>query len=189
MSEVLPASAALLVRKWRSGEREALDELTPLVYDELRRLANAYLRSERKDHTLRPTALVHEAYLRLVQAEVDWCDRAHFFALAARTMRRLLLDHAKRRRRVKHGGGQPALPLDELEIGPAERPVAFLALDTALGALSAQDPRKGQLLELQIFGGLTQDELAEAAGISAATVGRELRLARAWIARELRHKP
>lgn len=189
MSEASPPPIATLLRKSRSGEREALDQLTPLVYDQLRRLASAYLRSERKGHTLRPTALVHEAYLRLVTAEVDGCDRAHFFALAARTMRRLLLDHAKRRRRAKHGGGQNALPLDELELGPPARPVAFLALDDALTALSAQDPRKGQLLELQVFGGLTHDELAETVGVSAATVDRELRLARAWVARELRHQP
>lgn len=99
----------------------ALDQLTPLVYSELQRLARGYMCSERRGHTLRPTALVHEAYLRLVTAEVDCCDRAHFFALAARTMRRLLLDHAKRRRRVKHGGGHEALPLDELELGPPAR--------------------------------------------------------------------
>lgn len=189
MSEASSPPIAAPLRKSRSGEREALDQLTPLVYDQLRRLANAYLRSERKGHTLRPTALVHEAYLRLVKAEVGCCDRAHFFALAARTMRRLLLDHAKRRRRAKHGGGHEALPLDELELGPPARPVALLALDDALTALSAQDPRKGQLLELQVFGGLTHDELAEAVGVSAATVDRELRLARAWVARELRHQP
>ena len=188
MSEPRPESVALLVRQWRSGQQDALDRLTPVVYDELRRLANSYLRRERPGHTLQPTALVHEAYLRLVSADVDWADRTHFLAVAARTMRRLLLDHARRRQRSRHGGGQVAVPLDDVQVQAGERPVAFLALDEALESLGVQDPRKAQLIELEVFGGLTREELAEAVGVSSATVGRELRLARAWIAREMRHR-
>lgn len=188
MPEPRPDSVAQLVRQWRSGQQEALDRLTPVVYDELRRLANSYLRRERPGHTLQPTALVHEAYLRLFSAEVDWADRTHFLAVAARTMRRLLLDHARRRQRVRHGGGQAPVPIDDVQVQAGERPVAFLALDAALESLGAQDPRKAQLLELEVFGGLSRDELAEAVGVSSATVGRELRLARAFVARALRHE-
>jgi len=176
----------LLLRAWRDGDRGALDRLTPIVFEELRRIAGRFMRSERKDHTLQTTALVNEAYLRLVDAEVGWTDRVHFFALAANMMRRILVDHAKAHRRVKRGGGAVKLSLDEA-LHVASRPSDDLVgLDEALSRLAEFDERKSRVVELLFFGGLTYDETAEALGISPATVHRELRFAKAWLYREVR---
>ncbi len=174
-----------LLLRWRRGDDSALEELVPLVYDELRRLAARYLRSERSDHTLQPTALVHEAYARLVGAEVGWNGRVHFFAVAAGMMRRILVDHAKKRHRVKRGAGAARVALDEVVLVTAEPSIELLALDEALQRLEAFDQRKSKIVELHFFGGLTYDETAAALGVSQSTVLRELRLARSWLHREM----
>lgn len=178
-----------LLAAWRAGEPEALDRLMPLVYGELRRLAARSLEGERKDHTLQPTALVHEAYLRLAGGAVPrWQDRAHFFAVAAQVMRRLLVDHARARRTDKRGGAARRLPLDKaLEIGSPDAgdPELLLALDEALVELAAHDPRKAHIIELRFFGGLTLEETAEVEGVATSTVILEARLARAWLYRRL----
>jgi RNA polymerase sigma factor (TIGR02999 family) len=180
-----PDVTTLLV-KWRNGDRQALDELTPLVYDELRRLAARWLRRERPGHTLEGTALVHEAYLRLVhQRETEWQNRSHFFAIAAQLIRRILVDHARTRDRVKRGGGAFKLSLDEA-LGVSEaRDLELVALDDALGALSKIDPQQGRIVELRFFAGLSIEETAEALGISPATVKRDWVVAKAWLFREL----
>ncbi len=174
-----------LLLRWRRGDDSALEKLVPLVYDELRRLAARYLSSERSDHTLQATALVHEAYARLVGAEVEWHDRVHFFAVAAGMMRRILVDHAKTRRRVKRGAGAARVALDEVVLVTPEPSIELLALDEALHRLEAFDQRKCKIVELHFFGGLTYDETAAALGVSQSTVLRELRLARSWLHREL----
>jgi RNA polymerase sigma factor (TIGR02999 family) len=176
----------LLLDRWRSGDRQALDQLMPLVYDELGRLAAHYMRSERPSHTLQATALVNEAYIRLVGASVTWQNRTHFFAVAARLLRRILVDHAKGHRREKRGGGGIKVTLNEAMIAPAELPPDIVALDDALQRLAAIDARKSELIELHFFGGLTYAELAETLKISEATVHRELRLAKAWLQHELK---
>jgi len=182
MSPSLPTATQLLCA-WRGGDRDAFDRLLPVVYDELASLARRALSGERPDHTLQTHALVHEAYLRLIDAEVAWQDRAHFMAVAARTMRRVLVDHARARRRHKRDGGVRV----ELHSGIAggEPPLDVLALHEALERLMAFDERKSQIVELHYFGGLSYEETAEAVGISAATVDRELRLARAWLQHDL----
>lgn len=175
-----------LLAEWRSdGNEEALNRLVPLVYDELKGLAAARLRSERPDHTLQPTALVHEAYARLIQADIDYDDRVHFFAVAAQMMRRILVDHARRARTKKRGGGQIAVTLNEQLAGGAEDGPDILALDEALERLSALEPRKARVVELHFFGGLTYAETAKALEISEATVDRDLRMAKAWLAAEM----
>ena len=175
-----------LLRQWSSGEKEALDQLMPFVYEQLRRLALNCLRSERPHHTLRATALVHEAYLKLVDADVAFQDRVHFYAVSARILRRILVDYARSQNRQKRGGEFDKVPLDEaILIGPkADRGV--IELDEAMQRLAVQDERKSSLIELLFFGGLTYDEAAEALKISPATVHRELTLAKAWLHRELR---
>jgi RNA polymerase sigma-70 factor (ECF subfamily) len=178
-----------LLREWRGGREAALEELMPVVYDELRRLAKGYLRGERQDHTLQGTALVNEAYMRLVDMDVSWQDRAHFFAVAARLMRRMLVDHARARGRGKRGGGESAMTLDEPLVASPERAPDLLALDDALSSLTQLDPRKSQIVELHFFGGMTYEETAEALGVSPATVHRELRLAKAWLHHELGASP
>jgi len=178
-------SVTRLLREWRRGRSAALEELMPLVYDELRRLAKGYLRSERKGHTLQGTALVNEAYVRLVDMDVSWQDRAHFFAVAARLMRRMLVDHARSRGRDKRGGGEGAITLDEPFVAAPERAPELLRLDDAMQRLARLDPRKSQVVELHFFGGMTYEETAEALGISPATVHRELRLAKAWLHHEM----
>jgi RNA polymerase sigma factor (TIGR02999 family) len=174
-----------LLRKWGSGNTEALDELMPVVYEQLRKIASTYLRSERPDHTLRATALVHEAYLRLVDSDVAFQDRVHFYAVSARILRRILVDYAKSQGRQKRGGQFEKIPLDDaILIGPqADR--GIIELDEALQRLATQDQRKSELIELLFFGGLTYDEAAAALKISPATVHRELTLAKAWLHREL----
>lgn len=175
-----------LLSAWRaSGDERLLDELVPLVYDELRDLAARRLGGERPDHTLRATALVHEAYARLVDADVDFVDRAHFFALAATTMRRILVDHARARSRKKRGGDAHHVTLSEELAASPDRPEELVALDDALTRLAERDERKAKVVELHFFGGMTYAETAAALGISDATVDRDLRLAKAWLAREL----
>jgi RNA polymerase sigma factor (TIGR02999 family) len=180
-----PSEVTQLLLEWRQGDREALDRLVPLVYAELRRVASQQLRSERSDHTLQPTALVHEAYTRLVAAEIAWTDRTHFFAIAARTMRRVLVDHARSRQREKRGGGAVRITLDDGFELKSENPDETLALDAALDRLQEVDARKADVVQLHYFGGLTYDQIAEALGISAATVDRDLRMAKAWLHAEL----
>jgi RNA polymerase sigma factor (TIGR02999 family) len=186
--EVMPderREATVLLRAWRGGDRDALDRLLPLVYDELSGLARRALRSERSDHTLQTRALVHEAYLRLVDADISFQDRAHFLAVAARTMRRVLVDHARARLRDKRGGGAVRIDLDRVDLPAPGAELAILDLHEALERLTALDPRKAAIVELHFFGGLSYDETAEAVGVSAATVDRELRFAKAWLKVEL----
>ncbi len=182
----VPANFTQLLTDWRSGQPQALDRLTPLVYDELRRLARSHMREERGSHTLQATAVVHEAFLRLVQANVDLHDRGHFFALASRLMRRVLVDHAKSRSRLKRSGGIRDLSAEES--GPATPPIEvnLVALDEALESLLQLEPRLAQVIELHYFGGMTYDEIAAAVGASAATVHRDIRLAKAWLLSEMR---
>lgn len=174
-----------LLQEWGGGDKRALDELIPVVYDQLRRLASRCLRAERPDHTLRATALVHEAYLRLVDADVAFQDRVHFFAVSARVLRRILVDHAKERNRQKRGGGAEKIPLDEAVLVGPQATAGIIELDEALERLAQQDPRKSQIVELLFFGGLTYDEAAAALEISPATLHRDLKLAKAWLHKEL----
>jgi len=171
-------SVTRLLRRWGDGDRQALDELMPVVYDQLRKLAS-------RSHTLSATALVHEAYLRLVDADVDWQGRVHFFAVSARILRNILVNHAKANRRQKRGGGARKVEFDEaLVVGP-QSSKQVLDLDEALQRLAVHDQRKSEIVELLCFGGLTYDETAVALKISPATVDRELKLAKAWLRREL----
>jgi RNA polymerase sigma-70 factor, ECF subfamily len=172
-----------LLKAWRAGDRSALDRLIPLVHDELHRLAGGYMRGERPDHTLQTTALVDEAYLRLVDVEVDWKDRAHFLAVAATIMRRILVDHARSRARGKRAG--VAVTLEEAALVTPSPSEGMVALDEALTRLGEHDERSARAIELHYFGGLTYPEIAEVLEISEATVHRDLRLARAWLYREL----
>lgn len=174
-----------LLRQWRRGDAEALNHLLPHVYDELRRLARKHMRGERRDHTLQTTGLVHEAYARLVQVDVPWEDRVHFFAVAAGLMRRILVDHAKAARRGKRGGGAQRVTLDEAALVSPEPSEDLLELDRALDELSKLDSRKCRIVELFYFGGMTYRETAAAMEISEATVHRELRLAKAWLYRAI----
>ncbi len=169
-----------------AGEREALDELLPIVYDELRIIAHRQLRGERSGHTLGTTALVHEAYLKLVNINrMTWRDRAHFFAVSARAMRRILVDYAIMKKARKRGGGRPDLSLDEAMAMADARSEDLIALDDALGRLEAMDPRHGRIVECRFFGGMSIAETAEALGVSPATVKRDWAAARAWLNREL----
>jgi len=179
-----------LLKDWREGDCEAMERLIPIVYAELRRLAAHYLRAERPDHTLQPTALVHEAYLRLVaHGRRDWQNRAHFFAVAAETMRALLVDHARARLAVRRGGGMTRVELAAgAAAGPGESP-DILALDAALERLARRDARQARVVELRYFGGLSNEEVAQVLGISERTVKREWALARAWLYAELRRRP
>ena len=185
MSEAAAAVTTLL-RAWRGGDQAAFERLTPLVYDELRRRARRYLRGERPDHTLRPTALVHEVYLRLVNLDqVDWQDRTHFFVLAARQMRRILVDSARARRFQKRGGGAVSVTFDE-QLAVSGRETDLVALDDALELLAATDQRKSRVVELRFFGGLTNEEIAAALCISTDTVTRDWQMAKLWLRRELK---
>ncbi len=175
-----PLNFTQLLTEWRSGHPQALDRLTPLVYDELRRLARNHMRGERGSHTLQATAVVHEAFLRLIQANVALQDRAHFFALASRLMRRVLVDHAKSRSRIKRNAGVREFAAEELNALPVAD-FDVIALDDALESLLQMEPRLAQVIELHYFGGLTYDQIAAAVGASAATVHRDIRLARAWL--------
>jgi len=185
----MPASESnavtALLREWRAGDDSAFDRLVPLVYDELYRLASRFLRSERPDHTFRPTDLVSEAYLRLCGSQPpELNDRVHFFGVAARTMRQILVDHARKRVAEKRGGNDRPIELDERVASPA-RPDHLLALDAALDALAKFDERKARTVELVYFAGLAQAEIAELLGVHVNTVARDLRLAEAWIQKQL----
>lgn len=175
-----------LLQRWRDGDQSALAALTPMVYDDMRRIARRHLQSERSGHTLQATALVHEAFARLVDVEVDWQDGAHFMAIAARTMRRILMDYGRSRQSQKRGSGVPVVTLHEDKVADvsAER---LLEIDEALIKLAGFDERKSDILVLHFFGGMTYEETAAALGISAATVDRDLRLAKAWLAHEIGH--
>ena len=173
-----------LLLAWREGDEGALDDLTPIVYDELRNLARRFMSDESRRGVLQTTALVHEAYLRLVGLDVTWEGRRHFFAIAARTMRRVLVDYARQRNAAKRGGGVAPLSLDE-SLVPLERSSELIALDDALAALMAFDERKGRIVELKFFGGLTLAETAEVLDVSHATVERDLKVAKAWLYREM----
>jgi RNA polymerase sigma factor (TIGR02999 family) len=181
-----PEDVTRILREVSGGDREAPARLMPLVYDELRRLANHYLRQERPDHTLQPTALVHEAYLRLVdQTRVDWQNRAHFFGVAAQLMRRILVDHARRHQASKRGGFRQKLTLDEAVDYSQTRDVDLVRLDDALTALAQFDTRQSRIVELRFFGGLTIEETAEALAVSPATVKVDWSMAKAWLRREI----
>ena len=179
-------SVTSYLRALSAGNKGALDQLMPLVYDQLHRLAAKCLRAERPNHTLRATALVNEAYLRLVDADVDWQDRVHFFAISARILRRILVDHAKANRSQKRGGGEEKLQFDEAVMVGPQSEAGVIELDLALQRLAEHDRRKSEIIELLCFGGLTYDETAAALNISPATVHRELKMAKAFLHRELR---
>jgi RNA polymerase sigma factor (TIGR02999 family) len=181
-----PRSVTALLGDWGRGDQGALDELLPLVYQELRRIAARQLRRERDGHTLQPTALVNELYLRLVdQRAADWQHRAHFYGVAARIMRRILVDHARRHTANKRGGGVRLVSIDDTPELPAATGVSILAVESALDRLEKTDAELAKLIELRAFGGLTIDEAAHVLGISASTVKRDWRTATAWMKREL----
>ncbi|MCC6990641.1 MAG: sigma-70 family RNA polymerase sigma factor [Acidobacteria bacterium] len=181
MPDSTDTAVTALLQRVRDGDGAAREAMVPLVYDELRRLAASYLRHERPNHTLQPTALVHEAYMRLVdQRDVAWQNRAHFMAVAAIVMRRVLVNHARDRAAAKRGDGVVPESLSVLGDVAGPAPLDVLALDLALDALTALDARKGQVVELKFFGGLTTPEVAEALGASVATVERDWSFARAW---------
>ncbi len=177
----------LLLEELAHGKQEAADQLMPLVYDELRRLAGRYMRREREDHTLQTTALVHEAYMKLVeQRSVNWQSRAHFFGIAAHLMRRVLLDHARGHLREKRGGGQQMVSLDEALVFAPGQATALVELDGALEKLAALDARQARIVELRFFAGLTVEEAAEVLGVSPKTVKRDWSVAKAWLHGELK---
>jgi len=174
-----------LLAEWGKGDRAALEALIPLVYGDLRRVAGSYLKQEKSGHTLSPTALVHETYLRLVTQKVPWQSRAHFFGVAAQMMRRILVDHARSHRYAKRGGGAVTLTLDQAVAAPQEREIDLVALDDALQTLARLDERQSRMVELRFFGGLSIEETSEVMGVSAPTVKREWASARAWLYREI----
>ncbi len=177
-----------LLHAWRNGDQRALDKLVPLVYDELHRLAHRYMLRERAGHTLQTTAIVNEAYLRLIDAQqVEWKDRAHFFAISANLMRRILVEFARSRGRNKRGGDVRKVELDEALVGSPRRGTDLVALDDALTALATMDERKAKVIELRFFGGLSVEETAEVLNVSPDTVMRDWRLAKVWLWRELKH--
>jgi RNA polymerase sigma factor (TIGR02999 family) len=174
-----------LLVEWTDGNQGALEALLPLVYDELRRLARGYLQRERPGHTLQSTALVHEAYMRLVDQDVSWQNRAHFFGIAAQMMRRILVDHARTRNAAKRGDGACMVTLDEGLVATEQRDVNVIALDTALDKLAKLDSQQGRIVELKFFAGLSIEEIAEVLKISPATVKRDWVMAKAWLYREM----
>lgn len=181
----IPQDVSAILRAWSDGDRDALDRLTPIVYAELHRLARRYMAGERPGHTMQASALVNEAYMRLVDYNrMRWQNRAHFFAVAAQVMRRILVDHA-RRRNAKRGAGMPVVPLDEVVVLDPESSPDLVALDDALKALALVDSRKGQVVEMRFFGGLSVEEIAEVLQVSSVTVMRDWRSAKAWLYREL----
>lgn len=181
-----PEGVTQLLLKWSNGDRAALDELMPLVYDELRRLAGGYLKRERSDHTLQPTALVNEAYLLLVdQRHAHWQNRAQFIGVAAQMMRRILVDHARAHQAVKRGGPNFTVALSQADYLASRADVDLLAIHDALDRLAAIDPQQSRIVELRFFGGLTIEETAEVLKVSHATVERDWKMARAWLRREL----
>ncbi|MDX2199404.1 MAG: sigma-70 family RNA polymerase sigma factor [Phycisphaerae bacterium] len=176
------ADITLLLRAAASGERRDLDALMAAIYDDLRRLAISQMRSERDDHTLQPTALVHEAYLKLIdQHATDWKDRVHFFAIASRVIRRILVDHARERLALKRGGGNARLAIEDLDVAAPAPGVDLVALDQAMTELAAIDPTQAQIVEMRYFGGLTIDEIAESLAIGKRSVDRHWSAAKAWL--------
>jgi RNA polymerase sigma factor (TIGR02999 family) len=176
-----------ILKSWSGGNREAVDDLMPLVYDELHKVAQQYLRRQRTDHTLQPTALVNEAYLKLIDiSDVEWQDRAHFFAFASQVMRHILVDYARGQAREKRGGGAQKLSLDEAISYSKETEVDLLALDEALSELATIDEKQGKIVELRFFGGLTVEETGVVMRISPATVKREWRIAKAWLFKRMK---
>ena len=185
-AETDPQAITRLLNAWQHGDAAARDRLFVLVYDELRRRAAVQLRRERRDHTLRPTALVHEAYLRLMgQDHARWEGRSQFFAIASEVMRRVLVDHARARKAAKRGGSAVRVALDDDVAAAAPREVDLIALDTALNELAAMDARQSRVVEMRYFGGLGTAEIAEVLGVSRATVDRDWRFARTWLYRRL----
>ena len=182
-----PASdVTLLLKRYGNGDQEALAELIPQIYDELRRLASFYLQSERVNHTLQTTALVHEAYLRLVdQKQVEWSNRNHFFGVAAQMMRRILVDHARKHVSLKRGGSFSRISLEEAAVFSRERPRELIAVDELLTRLASLDPQGSRIVELRFFAGLSLEETAEVTGLSSAKVRREWSAAKAWLTREI----
>jgi RNA polymerase sigma-70 factor (ECF subfamily) len=185
VTESSPQDVTKLLAEWSKGDQTALETLMPLVYGELRRVAGRYLSREQRGHTLSPTALVHEAYLRLVTQKVPWQNRAHFFSVAAQMMRRILVDHARNRHSAKRGGGALTLELTEAVATPDSREIDLLALDDALHSLAKLDERQSRMVELRFFAGLSIEETSEVMGVSAPTVKREWASARAWLFREI----
>lgn len=192
MSTIPSAEVTTLLKAWGRGDRSALDRLTALIYDELRYLAHRYMRRERREHTLQTTGLVSEAFVRLVDVKgIDWQDRAHFLAVSARIMRRILVEAARTRAAAKRGGGMArvehqAVDMETIPAPRADRASELCALDDALDALGGMDARRAQVIELRFFGGLTVEETADVLKVSRQTVLRDWKLARAWLARELR---
>jgi RNA polymerase sigma factor (TIGR02999 family) len=175
-----------LLRAWTAGDQKALDRLLPVLYEELRRTARAFMRRERSGHTLQTTALVNEVFLRLVDVhQVQWHDRVHFLTMAAQLMRRILVEHSRRRRSFKRGGGERPVPLDELAIISPGRSSDFVVVDDALNALAKRDARKARVVEMRFFGGLSVEETAAALNVSPQTVMRDWSLAKAWLKREM----
>jgi RNA polymerase sigma-70 factor (ECF subfamily) len=186
VSKPLPQDVTQLLVQWSKGDSQALDALIPLVYSELRRLARHYLQQEKQGHTLSSTALVHEAYMRLVkQKDVTWQSRAHFFGVASQMMRRILVDHARRRGYAKRGGGALTLALDAAVTTSQQREIDLVALDDALVGLAKLDERQSRMVELRFFGGLSIEETSEVLGVSTPTVKRDWASARAWLFREI----
>jgi RNA polymerase sigma-70 factor, ECF subfamily len=181
-----PNEITQLLRRWSQGDLVALNQLMPIVLRELRKLAGGYLKGERPNHTLQPTALINEAYLRLVAQDFpEWQSRTHFFGIAAHLMRQILVDHARSRAAAKRGPEAPRLSLEEAAKFPHEQASELVALDDALRSLARLDKRKSRVVELRYFGGLTVEEIAAAIGVSTATVTREMRLAQTWLLREM----
>ena len=175
-----------MLAEWRDGNQSALDELYPLVYDELHRLARRYMSRERKDHTLQTTALINEAYVRLVdQKNVNWANRSHFFAISAQIMRRILIDHARRHAYAKRGGGAQQVSLEEVAAVVPGQGRELVRLDEALKSLAERDPRRSQVVELRYFGGLNNEEIAGVLNVSENTVTRDWNMARAWLYQQL----
>jgi RNA polymerase sigma factor (TIGR02999 family) len=178
---------SLILKDWSGGKRESADKLLSLVYDELRRIARQYLRKERADHTLQPTALVHEAYMKLIDiSDVSWQDRAHFFAVASNVMRHILVDHARARAAEKRGGERERIALEDAVNLSDKADVDLLALDEAMRQLAEFDAQQSKIVELRFFGGLTIEETAHVIGISPATVKREWTMAKAWLFRRMK---
>lgn len=186
MGEELQHDVTQILHEWSGGDRNAPERLMPLVYDEMRRLARSFLARERGAHTFQPTALVNEAYLRLVdQTRVNWQNRAHFYGIASSMMRRVLIDHARAHATEKRGGAAIHLSIDDVQVPIEERAASFIAMDEALSRLAEMDQRKSRIVEMRFFGGLSDEEIAEVLGVSSRTVLRDWKTARLWLYREL----